>query len=91
MREIHEFHNADYAVELRVPEGHQYVEESTIEEIREALEAGYAVFGEGCDGKAFVWPGEEGYEADFFGLGPADNKHFGDAEAAADFLAGISE
>lgn len=32
-----------------------------------------------------------GFEADFFGLGPADSKHFDDAEAAADFLAGTSE
>jgi hypothetical protein len=91
-RKIHEFHGADYAVKLRVPEGHEYVEASTIEEIREALDEGYAVFGEGCDGKAFVWPAEDdGFEADFFGLGPADSKHFDDAEAAADFLAGISE
>ena len=90
-RKIHVFHGADYAVELRVPEGHRYVEESTIEEIRDALEEGYAVFGEGCDGKGFVWSGEDGFEADFFGLGPASFKHFDDIEAAADFLAGISE
>lgn len=90
-REIYEFHNADYAVELRVPEGHRYVEESTIEEIRNALEEGYAVYGEGCDGKGFVWPVEDGFEADHFGLGPANRKHFTDIEAAAGFLAGISE
>ncbi|MFW5747234.1 MAG: hypothetical protein ACOCX6_00400 [bacterium] len=91
-RKIHEFHGADYAVELRVPEGYKYVEESTIEEIREALEEGYAVYGEGCDGKGFVWPSDNGgFEADFFGLGPAVSKHFDDIEAAADFLAGISE
>lgn len=90
-REVHRFHGADYAVNLRVPEGYKYVEESTIEEIKEALEKGYAVFGEGCDGKAFVWPAEGGFEADHFGLGPANTKHFDDADSAADFLAGISE
>ena len=89
--EVLVFRQADFATTLRLPEGTPYVSGSTIEDIQASLERGYAVYGEGCDGKVFVWPGETGYEADHFFLSPARAHHFGDIRDAADFAATFCE
>jgi hypothetical protein len=85
------FSRKNFATKLRVPEGTPYVEGSTIEQIKAAIRAGYAVYGEGCDGRVFLWATEEGYEADHFFFGPANPHHFDDLDEAADFAAGLCE
>ena len=90
-REVHVFRQADFAISLRLPEGTPYVSGSTIEDIQASLERGYAVYGEGCDGKVFVWPVENGYEADHFFLSPATAHRFDDIRDAADFAASYCE
>lgn len=85
------FSRKNFAAKLRVPEGMPYVEGGTISEIVKALDAGYAVYGEGCDGKVFVWPVEGGYEADHFFFGPPTPHHFERVEEAADFAAALCE
>ena len=88
---VYRFHHGDFAVDLRMSEGAPYVEASTIEKIASALEAGYAVYGEGCDGRVFVWPESGGYEADHFFLGSPRPHHFDDVHEAADFAAELCE
>lgn len=88
---FHRFSQKNFATKLRVPEGVPYVERSTIPEIRAALQEGYAVYGEGCDGRVFVWPAAAGYEADHFFFGPATAYHFDSADEAADFAAELCE
>lgn len=90
---VPEFHfsQKNYASKLRVPEGMPVVERDTIEEISAALDAGFAVYGRGCSGKVFVWPVENGYEADHFFFGPANAHHFDSVEEAADFAAELCD
>lgn len=85
------FSQAHFAQKLGVPEGITYVDGSTIEDISASLREGLAVFGQGCDGKVFVWPSKDGYEADHFFFGPPTAHHFDSVEAAADFAAGLCE
>jgi hypothetical protein len=88
---IHTFNPRNFAQDLRLEPGHEYVEGDTVDQIRAALEAGYAVFAESCDGKAFVWPGEEAYLADRFYQGPARTHTFRTIDEAADFAASLCE
>ena len=88
---VYEFKQGDFPQRLQLPEGMPYVELSTLGRIEAALKAEYAVYGEGCDGRVFVWPAEEGYIAERFYLGPATQHRFEDSTAAADFAAETCE
>jgi hypothetical protein len=88
---VYRFRQAEYTHRLHIEEDTPYVEASTVAKIREALEAGYAVYGEGCDGRVFVWPTQTGYAADRFFLGPPRFHRFETAAAAADFAAELCE
>lgn len=88
---VFKFNQSDFPQQLHLSDGTPYIEASTIGEIKAALEAGYAVYGEGCDGRVFVWPAEEGYKADHFFLGPATLHHFETSEEAADFASELCE
>jgi len=63
---IKTYHSADFAPDLRVPEGIKYIEPHYEEDIREALANGMAVYVESYEGRAFVWPSGDHYEADLF-------------------------
>lgn len=89
--EVKRFNPRDFTQTLRLPAGTPYVEGSTIEHARRALAAGYAVYAEGCDGRAFVWPGVDGYEADVFYMTPAKPRSFATIDEAADFAASMCE
>ncbi len=88
---VFEFRQADFPQHLHLNDGTLYVEASTIGKIKAALEAGYAVYGEGCNGRVFVWPAEDGYKADHFYVGPATLYQFEAPEEAADFAAELCE
>jgi len=88
---VRRFNQGEYTIPLRVPDGMPYKLGTTSEQIKAALEEGFAVFGEGCDGRVFVWPVGSGYEADHFFLGPATPHHFESIDEAADFAAGLCE
>lgn len=89
---IKRFNPRDFTQDLRLREGTAYVEGSTIEHARRALRAGYAVYAEGCDGRAFVWADDDGeYKADLFFIGPAKPKAFDTLAEAADFAASLCE
>lgn len=88
---VRQFHQRDFPMPLRLPEGSLYVEGSTIKEIEAALDSGYAVYGEGCNGRIFVWADKSGYEADLFFIGPARPRHFDNVKTAADFAAELCE
>ena len=85
------FDPARFPMELHVPPGLEYVEESTLEGIRTALEDGLGVYVESCDGRAFVWPEDDTYRADHFFVGPARLHTFETAEEAADFASDLCE
>ena len=85
------FHSANFATKLRVPEGMPYVEESTIDEIEEALQQGLAVHGGGCDGYVFVWPTDHGFEGDLYFMGLPRPYHFDSAREAADFASELCD
>ena len=91
--EVKSFKPGNFPQQLRLPEGTEYVEPDTEEGIRAALDAGYAVYVQSCDGRAFVWPeeGGEGYLADRFFFGPARQHRFESVEEAASFAAGLCE
>jgi len=93
--EVHEFNQGNYPQQLHVPKGMKYVEVTTIEDITAALSEGFAVYGEGCNGKVFVWPEEQEnphtFQADHFFLGPTTLHHFEDISKAADFAADLCE
>lgn len=89
---VRRFDPGRFAQSLRLPAGSLYVEGSTVEHARRALSAGYAVYAEGCDGRAFVWPSGDGaYEADVFYLGPAKPRRLETLEEAADLAASMCE
>jgi|SRR6056297_1811500 len=88
---VFEFNQANFPQKLHLSDGTLYIEASTIGKITAALKAGYAVYGEGCNGRVFVWPDEKGYKADHFYLGPANLHHFETPDAAADFAAELCE
>ena len=48
---VFEFNQADYSQQLHLSDGTLYVEASTIGKISAALKSGYAVYGEGCNGR----------------------------------------
>jgi hypothetical protein len=85
------FRPESFPMELRLPAGTEYVEADTLEQIRNALAAGRAVYAEGCEGKAFVWPAGEGYLADHFYAGRPRPHRFETLQEAADFAAGLCE
>jgi hypothetical protein len=89
--EIRSFNPRNFTQDLRLREGVAYVEGSTIEHARRALSLGFAVYAEGCDGRAFVWGDNDGYKADVFFMGPARHKEFDSLDEAADFAASMCE
>ena len=91
LKPVLEFRQADFPQQLHLSDGTLYVEAFTIDKIVAALEAGYAVYGEGCNGRVFVWGDKDGYKADHFYLGPATLYYFDTVWAAADFAAELCE
>jgi len=85
------FRQADFGVELRLPDGSGYVDAHGAEEIREALESGLAAFVEGCNGKAFIWRDGGIYRVDHFYLGRAKGYDFDSEEEAVDYAAELCE
>jgi hypothetical protein len=64
--ETRTFHQADYPMELSVPEGTEYVEARNGNEVRQALENGMAASVEWCDGRGFFWHQDGKIKADLF-------------------------
>jgi len=85
------FHQADFATKLRVPEGAEYIDANSYEDVKAGLEQGLAVHVESCVGRAFVWKADGKFKADLYYLSPAKAFEFDTIQEAADWASELCE
>jgi len=85
------YHQADFATKLRVPEGTEYVDANSYEDVKAGLEEGMAVHVESCVGRAFLWKAGDKIQADLFFLSPAKAMEFDTIDEAADWASELCE
>ena len=90
-KEIKTFSQKNFATKLKVPEGTNYIDASSSEQIKEALSKGLAAHTQSCEGNTFLWQNRSKYCAEIYFLSSSQYQEFDSLDEAVDLVASCLE